>query len=177
MDVLILQGVTPVYSDFFNPYLKKYYRVIARDPITKHVAYLRKTRIPKSLMFSKSTALCRGDSEFINITETLVLDSLKANSLFGVSISGNLEIESKSNDTQLVVSVTNKKGDVLSYQTYDFDITFQNQFVRNRIEHNFIVENLNDNEINISVYLWNHKVGLLHTLKNVNVSIFELKMY
>jgi hypothetical protein len=176
VDVLILQGITPIYSDFYNPYLKKYYKVIARDNITKHVAYLRKTRIPKTLVYSKSNLLKRGDSEFINIIETVVLDSLEINSLFTVNITGNLDIESKSNDTQLVVSVTNNKGAILSYQTVDFDIIFQNQFVKNRIVHNFIVENLNDNEINISVYLWNHKVGVLHTLKNANVSIFELKM-
>ena len=175
-DIFITKDETQADPKTRNPYLKKYYKIIAYEPASNHTAYKRKVPATQTLKLISAPTSFVLDGEFMNIYVCDTLQKITNAKTLKVTVEGNLTIKDTKNSTDLVLVTTNPVTGLERYICYVFELAFQEQQVNTHFKHNFLLENFTDKETEIKVYFWNRKTGIRHEVKDAKVSIFELKI-
>jgi hypothetical protein len=175
-DIFISKDETQADPNTRNPYLKKYYRIIAHESASNHTAYKRKLPAPATLKLISKPISFSMDGEFMNIYVCDTLQKITHAKTLKVTVEGNLSINDTKNSTDLVLVTSNPVTGTERYACYVFELAFQEQKVNTHFKHNFLLENFTDKETEIKVYFWNRKTGIKHEVKDAKVTIFELKL-
>jgi len=144
---------TTLYKD--QGFLKDY-NVIAHNPESTHIAYERKSPYHKKLIYNLPLNIVDSDDEFVSIFSTEIPDSLR-NRKLQFHAHGDIEAENKFFEFAII-----------TYSTFDKDMnSIDHKYMNKRwsngkekkfpLNFNYAVEELDSNENEIRIYIWNRK--------------------
>lgn len=155
-----------------NPKILELYDTIAYYEPSTHIAFKRKKPLERDSLITIKGPNSKGESDFYDLVTTNI--ESYANKNLVVSVSGHLKTFQKNNKLIMVLSCKRKDETESRYLYYSFETVYQGQIIDNDFSHHFLIENLEPDEKEIKVYLWNRN---FHTVEMTNVSttVYELK--
>ena len=155
-----------------NPKILELYDTIAYYEPSTHIAFKRKKPLERDSLITIKGPNSKGESDFYDLVTTNI--ESYANKNLVVSVSGHLKTFQKNNKLIMVLSCKRKDETESRYLYYSFETVYQGQIIDNDFLHHFLIENLEPDEKEIKVYLWNRN---FHTVEMTNVSttVYELK--
>ena len=155
-----------------NPDISRLYDTIAVHEPSTYIAFKRKQPMLKIPLESTEPISVNGNLMYVDFA-TISVEELAGKDL-QISISGHLKTIAPKNRIQLIVQSSNKDGSSGRYLYYSFETTYQSQLIDDDFLHHFIIEDVDPQEKEIKVYLWNRGLHLLD-LSNVSCTVSELK--
>jgi len=155
-----------------NPKILELYDTIAYYKPSTHIAFKRKKPLERDSLFTIKGSNSKGENEFYDLVTTDI--SSYPNKDLVVSVSGHLKTYQKNNKLILVLASKRKDGSQNRYLYYTFETVYQGQLINDDFLHHFMIENVEPEETEIKVYLWNRN---FHTFKisNISTTVYELK--
>jgi hypothetical protein len=172
-DVFIARSKVQEVDSFMNPYLATEYEIFAKDPMNDHVAYRRKQPRKETLFYEFDTTQIEGSGEFLEL--------FNRNSFFTnqqdvkLVFKFHLSIEDLRQSTDFVVATSDEKGELVRYMAMALELNFQSKKLDNDLNFAVMLDNLQQNEKGIKVYLWNRKKNVIHKVSNLQIKMFEVK--
>jgi len=155
-----------------NPDISRLYDTIAVHEPSTYIAFKRKQPMLKVPLETSEPISVNGNLMYVDFAN-LSVEELAGKDL-QISVSGHLKTIAPKNRIQLIVQSSNKDGSSGRYLYYSFETTYQSQLIDNDFLHHFIIEDVDPQEKEIKVYLWNRGLHLLD-LSNVSCTVSELK--
>lgn len=155
-----------------NPKVLELYDTIAYYEPSTHIAFKRKKPLKRDSLVTIKCLDSKSENEFYDFVTTDISPYSKKNLV--VSVSGHLQTYQKNNKLMLVLSTKRKDNSQNRYEYYSFETAYQGQLINDDFLHHFVIENVEAEEKEIKVYLWNRN---FHTFKasNISTTIYELK--
>lgn len=172
-DVFIARSGVQAIDSLSNPFLESGYIVIAKDPMNDHVAYRRIKKHKEHLFYEKIREDAQAtDGEFIDLIskDSLFTDQEDVRLLLDF----HLKIDLIRQSTDVVVVTTDSTGAVVRYLPMVLELNFQSKKLDKQLKFAVMLDNLQPNEKNLKIYLWNRKPGVKHTVSKVHVKAFNL---
>lgn len=148
------------------------YDTLAYYEPSTHIAFKRKKPLQRDSLTTIVAQNVKSEQDFFDFAT--INCEIYAKKDLVLSVSGHLKTVKKFNQLILVVASKLKDGSAGRYLYYSFETAYQGQLIDDDFLHHFIIENVEPEETEIKVYLWNRN---FHTVKISNIStiIYELK--
>jgi|GEM_PF-2942700 len=172
-DVFITRSKVQAVDSFMNPYLATEYEIFAKDATNDHVAYRRKQTRKETLFYELDTTQLESSGEFLEL--------FNRNSFFTnqqdvkLVFKFHLSIEDLRQSTDFVVTTSDEKGESVRYLAMALELNFQSKKLDNDLNFAVMLDNLQQNEKGIKVYLWNRKKNVMHKVSNLQIKMFDVK--
>lgn len=155
-----------------NPNVSLLYDTIAYHAPSTYIAFKRKTPLQRVPLDSTTVIEAKGNLEFVELGVFDLSDQAEKDLV--LSVRGHLKTIAPNNKIQLIVSTNETQEHGQRYLYYSFETTYQSQLIDDEFLHHFILENINSEEKEIKVYLWNRALHLVE-VSGASCNLFELK--
>lgn len=155
-----------------NPFLAKYYRLIASDPDSYMLAYKRKIPLIKEKIAHFEQVAQRSNAEYLNVLQYDSLDKMPSGAL-QFTIKGKLKSDAIKNQLDLVIATNSDSNPLVNYETYNYELNFQGQTINDDFIHHFVLENHSLEEKTVKIYFWNRSLQTLE-LSPITVDVYRV---
>lgn len=170
-DVFVTRGHVQQIDTLRNPWINEY-ELFAHEPNSDHFAYKRKYKRAEKVILQKDSTFINGNGEFIEfLNEPTMLSKV------GIDIKLKLKfflaISEIRQSTDLVVVTIDKNGQIVRYMPMALELNYQSKRLANSFDFSVMLDNIEQQEKGIKVYLWNRKAGIQHTVKNLHIDVVQ----
>ncbi|MBL1280876.1 MAG: hypothetical protein COA33_011415 [Fluviicola sp.] len=155
-----------------NEKIPRLYDTIATHEPSGYIAFKRKENIDKISLNNWEVEDVKTSSDFYTLA-TINVDDLGGKDL-QIDVAGHLKTFQRKNKIQLIVHSSDNTGATGRYLYYSFEACYQGSKIDDNFLHHFIIENVEEQETEIKVYLWNRASQPLK-LTGSSLQMFELK--
>ena len=155
-----------------NPKIVELYDTLAYYEPSTHIAFKRKKPLQRDSLQTITAPSIKAEHEFFDFA-TFEGGSYSKKNLV-VSVSGHMKTTKMNNKLIMVVASKMKDGSANRYLYYSFETVYQGQLINDDFLHNFVIENVDPDEAEFKVYLWNRNLHPIQ-LSNISTTIYQLK--
>lgn len=136
-----------------NPQIPQLYDTLALSREGSYIAYKRKEPLLRQEIMHSAPVNGKGTFEYFDLWKVDSLD-LKANAPYLVSARGILQCFDQKNTLDMVLALTNSKGELVWYEFHPFEQTFVGRPFKNQFQLQFLVDKFPADAKSMKVYLW-----------------------
>lgn len=154
-----------------NPKVLELYDTLAYYEPSTHIAFKRKKPLKRDSLTTIAGMYMKSEGEYFDFANFNSSSYSKKDLV--VRVSGHLKTFKKFNKLILVVTSQLKDGSTGRYLYYSFETVYQGQIIDDDFLHNFVIENIEPDETEFKIYLWNRNLHPTQ-ISNVSTTIYEL---
>lgn len=155
-----------------NPLISELYDTIAVHEPSTYIAFKRKQPLLKITIDSTDFISESTTGEYLNLG-TISCDSLEGKDV-QFSIEGHLKTTELKNKIVLVLETKTPENTTERYLYYPIETIYQGQLIDDDFLHHFVLEDIQEDEKEIKVYLWNRGLNSIE-LRDSRCTLTELK--
>ncbi|MGB0915090.1 MAG: hypothetical protein ACPGVI_03415 [Crocinitomicaceae bacterium] len=155
-----------------NPRIPELYDTIAIHEPSTYIAFKRKQPLEKIALDSTAFINEATNGEYLNLG-ALPCDNLTSKNV-QFSVEGHLKTTEKKNKIVLVLETKSADNATERYLYYPIETIYQGQLIDDDFLHHFVLEDIQEEEKEIKVYLWNRGQNSIE-LKHSRCKLTELK--